>query len=75
MFKIIFTLFILNLQSQVEDVFDEGNILYNKGKYIEAIDKYNSIIMAGKESSELYYNLGNAYYKINNIANSIYYFE
>ena len=75
MFKIIFTLFILNFQSQVEDVFDEGNILYNKGKYIEAIDKYNSIIMAGKESSELYYNLGNAYYKINNIANSIYYFE
>jgi hypothetical protein len=50
MFKIIFTLFILNFQSQVEDVFDEGNILYNKGKYIEAIDKYNSIIMAGKES-------------------------
>ena len=29
----------------------------------------------GQFSAELYYNLGNAYYKLNNIAESIYYFE
>ena len=68
-------LFFLNAQSQVEVVFDEGNALYNQGNYTEAIEKYNSIINNGFESGELYYNLGNAYYKINDIANSIFYFE
>ena len=65
----------LNAQSQVEVVFDEGNALYNQGNYYEAIEKYTSIINNGSESAELYYNLGNAYYKINDIANSIFYFE
>ncbi|MEC7478921.1 MAG: tetratricopeptide repeat protein, partial [Bacteroidota bacterium] len=75
MFKLFLILFFLNTQSQVEVVFDEGNALYNQGNYYEAIEKYTSIINNGSESAELYYNLGNAYYKINDIANSIFYFE
>ena len=75
MFKLFLILFFLNAQSQVEVVFDEGNALYNQGNYTEAIEKYTSIINNGSESAELYYNLGNAYYKINDIANSIFYFE
>ena len=75
MFKLFLILFFLNTQSQVEVVFDEGNALYNQGNYTEAIEKYTSIINNGFESAELYYNLGNAYYKINDIANSIFYFE
>ena len=75
MFKLFLILFFLNAQSQVEVVFDEGNALYNQGNYAEAIEKYTSIINNGSESAELYYNLGNAYYKINDIANSIFYFE
>ncbi len=75
MFKLFLILFFLNTQSQVEVVFDEGNALYNQGNYSEAIEKYTSIINNGSESAELYYNLGNAYYKINDIANSIFYFE
>ena len=75
MFKLFLILFFLNAQSQVEVVFDEGNALYNQGNYTEAIEKYTSIIDNGSESAELYYNLGNAYYKINDIANSIFYFE
>ena len=75
MFKLFLIIFFLNAQSQVEVVFDEGNALYNQGNYTEAIEKYTSIINNGSESAELYYNLGNAYYKINDIANSIFYFE
>ena len=75
MFKLFLILFFLNTQSQVEVVFDEGNALYNQGNYTEAIEKYTSIINNDFESAELYYNLGNAYYKINDIANSIFYFE
>ena len=75
MFKLFLIIFFLISQSQDDVIFDQGNSSYNQGNYNEAIEKYTSIINNGSESSELYYNLGNAYYKINDIANSIFYFE
>lgn len=61
--------------SQHDQRFNEANALYNDGKYAEAIGKYESILESGKHSAELYFNLGNANYKLNNIAPSIYYYE
>jgi tetratricopeptide (TPR) repeat protein len=61
--------------AQNEALFDKANALYNDGKYAEAIDNYMAILNTGKHSPELYYNLGNAHYKLNNIAPSIYYYE
>ena len=61
--------------SQNDTVFSEANTLYNNGKYAEAIDKYESILDTNQHSAELYFNLGNANYKLNNIAPSIYYYE
>ena len=55
--------------------FEQANGLYNEGKYAEAIDKYESILDSDVYSTELYFNLGNANYKLNNIAPSIYYYE
>ena len=70
-------LFLIGLFGFAQDnrLFDEGNALYNDGKYAEAIDKYKVILESGQHSAELYYNMGNAYYKLNNVAESIYYFE
>lgn len=74
MYKFLFfSLIILN--QNLTTLFDEGNSFYNNGNYEQAIEKYSSIIKSGYESSELYYNLGNSYYKLNDIANSIFYFE
>ena len=74
MYKFLFfSLIILN--QNLTNLFDEGNSFYNNGNYEQAIEKYSSIIKSGYESSELYYNLGNSYYKLNDIANSIFYFE
>ena len=56
-------------------LFDEANALYNDGKYAEAIDKYESILGTDVHSAELYFNLANANYKLNNVAPSIYYYE
>lgn len=61
--------------AQNKTLFDQANTLYNEGKYADAINKYEAIIESGQHSAELYYNLGNANYKLNNIAPSIYYFE
>ena len=61
--------------AQNETLFKEANALYNGGQYAEAIDIYNEILNSGKHSVELYFNLGNAHYKLNNIAPSIYFYE
>jgi tetratricopeptide (TPR) repeat protein len=72
----IVTIFIAtNAIAQNEGLFEQGNTLYNEGKFNEAIFKYEAILDTEKHSAELYYNLGNAHYKLNNIAPSIYYFE
>ena len=62
-------------QTENEVSFKSGVELYNKGDYNEAINLFVKIINNGEHSDELYFNLGNSYYKLNDIPNSIYYFE
>lgn len=71
-------LYILVLTTQVffaQNGFEKGNEYYQKGKYNEAVEAYESVLTESKHSSELYYNLGNAYYKLNKVAPSIYNYE
>ena len=56
-------------------VFINANQDYANQSYSLAIDKYQSIISSGTESSELYYNLGNSYYRVNEIHQAIYFYE
>lgn len=58
-----------------QSVFDKGNEHYRKGNYQEAITAYESILKGKKESCDLYFNLANSYYKLNQIAPAIYYYE
>ena len=66
---------ILSAQINLESIFSQANELYNKGSYIEAINNYKEIIKNDFHSAELYYNLGNAYYRLDSIASSVYYYE
>lgn len=52
-------------------VWDRANDAYARGEFRAAIDGYNSLLAAGRESSKLYYNLGNAYFKCDSIAGAI----
>lgn len=58
-----------------QDQFQEANSQYQKEAYSSAIELYKNIVEQGLESVELYYNLGNAYYKTNQMAEAIYYYE
>lgn len=63
-------------QSRVEQVvFDKANQLYLNGDYSSAREEYQKIINSGFESVELYYNLGNAFYKLGQIPSAILYYE
>jgi tetratricopeptide (TPR) repeat protein len=55
--------------------FENGNALYQKGKYQEAIKAYETELSSNKQSAELYFNIGNCYYKLNKVAPSIYNYE
>lgn len=74
-FCIVFLLLSSISFAQISAAFNQGNGFYNEGKFQEAITTYETILDNGKHSSELYFNLANAYYKTNQIAPSIYYYE
>lgn len=52
-----------------------ANQKYNEGLYNEAILFYLKITENGFESSQLYYNLGNSYFKNNDFPSAILYYE
>ncbi len=49
--------------------------LYSNAKYDSAALIYQSIIDSGYQSPELYYNMGNAYFKLQEIPSAILYYE
>jgi tetratricopeptide (TPR) repeat protein len=73
-FLLIAAFLTINAQS-VDDLMSQGNNYYQKEEYREAIQKYEEILAQGYESPALYYNLGNAYFKIGRIGPSILNYE
>lgn len=58
-----------------EELFANANNLYKNGKHLEAIKLYEEVSTNNLVSSELYFNLGNCYYKLNKVAPAIYNYE
>ena len=52
-----------------------GNKLYNEAQYKLAIIEYQKVVENGFESSELYYNIGNSFFKINDLPSAILFYE
>ncbi|MBS3739093.1 tetratricopeptide repeat protein [Mesohalobacter halotolerans] len=61
--------------AQNDNIFNQANDAYADTNYKEAKRLYQNILKDGQASSELYFNLGNTYYKLEDLANSIYYYE
>lgn len=75
LYVILFLTLSLSAWGQSKSVFDKATEAYNEGDFNKAIENYLSIIDAGEHSAALYFNLGNSYYKLNQVAPSIYYYE
>ncbi len=54
---------------------DSAKKYYQNKKYEQAILKYKTIINSGYEAADIYYNLGNCYYKLDSISYAILYYE
>ncbi|RMF63054.1 MAG: tetratricopeptide repeat protein [Calditrichaeota bacterium] len=63
------------LADEPDALFVRGNQAYQDGDYRAAIAAYEQIANLGYESWELYYNLGNAYFKDHQLAKAILNFE
>lgn len=79
--SILFTLIVISTvnsslaNNQNDSLFLKANHYYNEGLYNDAISSYQTIIRNGFESAALYYNIGNSYYKLNDMPNAILYYE
>ncbi len=52
-----------------------ANVMYEQGKYAEAVQVYESLLAANGPSAVLYYNAGNCYYRQRQLGKSILYYE
>lgn len=65
----------LAVAQEVSLQFEQANQSYRSGDFQKSIEMYEMIVKNGYESSALYYNLGNAYFKSNNIPAAILNYE
>lgn len=76
-------LFLLSVTNRVQAgkssdpdyIFYKGNTLYEEGKYDEAIREYSKLHDQDFESGNLYYNIGNCYFKKGEIGKAILNYE
>lgn len=54
---------------------EKANRLYTEGNYTEALQEYKILLDAGYHSASVYYNTGNAYFKLNRLPEALLYFE
>ena len=73
---ITLSLLSLNMFSaDVDALADSAQNHFMQTRYAEAVVLYDSICRMGYSSSDLYYNMGNCYYRLNEIPYSVYYYE
>ena len=60
---------------QSEELFFEANQAYKEGRFQEAVNGYRRLIESGHENGDLFYNLGNAYLRLDQLGRAILNYE
>ena len=77
MLRIIFLLLLstsflqLNAKAEVEMQWEKANEYYAKNQYDSAIQQYAQIIKDSLKTADVYYNLGNAYFRLNHFDKAV----
>jgi tetratricopeptide (TPR) repeat protein len=61
---------VFSYAATTEVALDSANAAYKKGNYEKALKIYETILAEGNESANLYYNLGNTYFRLKDIPNA-----
>lgn len=56
-------------------LFEQGNQQYTKGQYQQAVKSYQEALGDGYQSATIYFNLGNAYFKLDDVPSALLYYE
>lgn len=67
--------FQVKAEAELDNRFEAANKAYIVHAYEEAVELYTSLVDEGKVSASLYFNLGNAHYKLGNVAESVLNYE
>lgn len=79
--KIGFALLLANVAgtvlaaSALEEVYQRGMAGYENGQWPLAIQEFEAILRGGYEAEQLYYNLGNAYFRTGEVAGAVWAYE
>jgi tetratricopeptide (TPR) repeat protein len=65
----------MSLANQADEMMNKANEFYQQNKFEKAADLYQKLVDENYEGTALYYNLGNAYYKLNKIGYAILNYE
>jgi len=76
-YLIAVSLFVANtvIATPSDTLWTQANSFYANGQYTDAIATYKQIEQTNVTSADLYFNMGNAYFKQNELANAILYYE
>lgn len=58
-----------------QSLVEQGNTAYTDGLYTDAATAYRKVVESGYESPELFYNLGNTYFKLDDFPRAILWYE
>jgi len=71
----LMTLPLFSRADENSTLFDEGNAAFAKGQYQQASEDYQKIVDGGYQSAAVFFNLGNAYYRLGDLPSSLLYYE
>lgn len=57
-----------------DELFTQGNEAYKNKQYDQAIARYNDLLARGVTSANIYFNLGNAYFKAGDLGHAVLYY-